>query len=494
MAGALFNIMKYNVNLLHGVAWSTVGKIAQVLLGFITLAAFARFLGPEAFGIVAIAWVAVGVVELITGGMLAESLIQQKELRPAHTNTTFWLLFGFGFISFVVISSFSDGIAALVGGPKEVATVLGWRAISLPLGAVSGVHRALLRREGRFKAVATVETVGSMIASVLGISLAVSGAGIWSIIVNEVSRVGFTMLGAMIATRWRPGFEIERKAFMELLNFNIGSLAGVAMLYIDRMIPRLVIGNYLGASAVGIYTMVERLLEQVGDILIGPAWDVTLVMSARSQGQPEALRKLMRQTILASALVVVPIYLALVVLAPTLIDLVFGTRWAGAATVVQLFLLGGLLLPASELGVAVLRGIGRSSLAIMLMVADVVVQAVMVIAVVGWGLEAVAGVRVAKELILWPAGAIVLARVIGLSVRSQAAAAFTPVLAAAPMAAVIWAVHHLLSPLWPQQFAMVAAALAGAVTYPCMLRWLVPSSFESAVSTVKSALRARSSH
>lgn len=492
--GALLNNMKYNVNLLHGVAWSTVGKVAQVLLGFITLAAFARFLGPEAFGVVAMAWVAVGVVELITGGMLAESLIQQKDLRPAHTNTTFWLLLGFGFISFVVISTFSDGIAALVGGPAEVATVLGWRAISLPLGAVSGVHRALLRREGRFKAVATVETFGSMIASVLGISLAVSGAGIWSIIVNEVARVGFTMLGAMIATRWRPGFEIERKAFMELLNFNIGSLAGVAMLYIDRMIPRLVIGNYLGASAVGIYTMAERLLEQIGDILIGPAWDVTLVMSARSQGQPEALRKLMRQTILATALVVIPLYLALVVLAPTLIDLVFGARWAGAATVVQLFLLGGLLLPASELGVAMLRGVGRSTLAIMLMVADVVVQAAMVFAVVGWGLEAVAGVRVAKELILWPAGAVVLASVVGMSVRVQATAAFTPLLAGAPMAAVVWSVHHLLAPVWPQYLAAAVALLAGAVTYPCMLRWLAPTSFESAVSAVRSALRTRGSH
>ncbi len=346
-------------HLVSGAAWSIAGKIVQFLLGLITLAVVARLVGPEAYGIYALAWLVLGIFDIVIGGGPTDTLVQRREVSRGHFNATFWATMVIAIAGFALVWSTAPLVSGWLQGGAVLAAILPIRAVVFLLRALGVGPGAQLLRESRFRDIAKAELVASVLSNLVGLGMALSGAGIWSLVGMEITRQLVITVAAFVMSGWRPGFAMRWSDFTDLLAFNASTWGSWGMHYVRSQLPRLLIGTTLGAQALGYYALAQRLCDQVTEILVVPSYNVVQAGVARNQDDRHAANRLTFGALSAISVVASPLFMGLVGLAPVLVPTVFGPKWVGAVPIVQLLMTVGVLNSVAAIHAAVIRGMGK---------------------------------------------------------------------------------------------------------------------------------------
>lgn len=461
-------------HLARGAAWNVAGKLVQLGVTMATLVVVARLIGPEAWGVFALTWVSVGLIEIFATMAPIDTVVQRREIAPGHLHATLWASLGVGLAGWWALALAAEPIAALLGGGPMLAGILPARAATLPLGALAVVPIALLMRHARFKALAAVESSASIVASVVGLALAWSGAGVWSLVAMELARSATTLVAAFAVARWRPGLAMQRHHFTDLLGFNASTWGAWGVVYCDGQLPRALIARSLGATAVGLYSLALRIYEQVVTLLIRPAYQVVQTGVARAQDQRDTVREISIATMRASAVLSCPLFLGIGALAPVLVPALFGDRWAGAVPVIQVMMLFAIRSPVAMVQMAIVRGMGKAHWHLGVSTVGVCLTVVLLLASLPWGIVAVAAAMGLRGVLLFPLNALLVRRLTGLSVREQALAGAGAFASALLMGAATWATVSWLALRLPAVAALVLAGAAGALLYWASLRVFSP--------------------
>lgn len=346
--------------LLSGAAWSTVARVAQLLVTLLTLACIGRFAGPEAFGLFSLVWVVFGLPEQLVFSSINDSTIGQRDVSRRQYDSLLWASCAVLFVVAALVALNASMLAHWLGGGPVLASLLVWRAFMLPLTAFIGTSQAMLVREGRFKRLANVDMTANMLSAILGIGLAASGFGVWSLLVMELTRLGLQCAGQMYSAQWLPRLTFSAREVSSLAPAGLHAAGSTLADYLVRMTPRLLIGQMLGSQALGLYAMAERLCEQVSRILVLPGYDIVKSSASRARTDLAALRQLLAGAVQTSSLLAYPVLLGGAAVAPVLLPWVLGEQWAAAVAVLQLLMIAKLRAPLSAFGAAVFIGTGRA--------------------------------------------------------------------------------------------------------------------------------------
>ena len=472
------NITRYMAqfsHLLSGAAWNISGKIVQLILSLVALGVIARLVGPEAYGIFAIGWLVVGLFEVVVSGAPTDTLVQRKNASKGHFNATFVVCLVLSLTVVTIIWHQAVTIAGWLDGGALLAAILPVRAATLPVLAMAVGPTATLLRESRFKALAAAETFGSVVSNLVGVAMAFSGAGIWSLVGMELARVVVVTSVLFVLSRWRPGVRFRRADVTDLLAFNASTWTSWSLSYVNSQLPRLVLASTLGAHAVGIFALAQRLYEQVTNILMIPAYQVVQAGVSRSQDDRSIAHQLTEGTLRVTGVLACPLFLGLAALAPVLVPTVFGRAWDPAVPVVQVMMLLGILTSMSTVQAAVIRGMGKPHWEMISALVGALLTAAMLIFAAPFGLEAAAASVVLGAMAVWPLDAMFVRRLTGLSVVRQMATVGRAGLAAVVMALGVWGSSSALLPHLPAIALLAFQVGLGAVLYWLMLRVLMPA-------------------
>ncbi|CAN0545488.1 unnamed protein product, partial [Laminaria digitata] len=127
---------------MRNLVWMFAHSWGSAIFGLVSFAIMARILGPEPYGIMALASLIFGLVGIFVGPPLTESLQQREDLSDAHLDTTFWLNSGLTVLFSIIIALLAKPLANLIGAPA-VADVLPALSLLMVLGSVEGVPGAL---------------------------------------------------------------------------------------------------------------------------------------------------------------------------------------------------------------------------------------------------------------------------------------------------------------------------------------------------------------
>ncbi len=116
------------------VLWASLGQLFQAVLAFAGLLILVRLLGPEAYGIFAIALICVGFCEILIGGHTGDGIVSVKQLRASHTNSLFWLLAILGVISGAGLLIAHDVLAQAFGVEEAGPVICGNQRASSAFG------------------------------------------------------------------------------------------------------------------------------------------------------------------------------------------------------------------------------------------------------------------------------------------------------------------------------------------------------------------------
>jgi polysaccharide transporter, PST family len=398
-AGAVGAATKFGSAVLTGFSW----KIASILVSegtrVVVAIVLARLLTPADYGVAGMAFIFAGLAALFSDLALGGALVQRRDLEEADRSTAFWASLAFSLVVMAVAIGLSDPVADFFGRQQVQALVIGL-SFSFPLAALSTTQTALLTRELAYRSLEIRQIVGVLCGGVVALVLAGLGTGPWAIIGNALAASAASTLLLWRFSDWRPQRVFSRRHLGHLSSFGL-RLFGLRLLnYGNLNMDNTLIGRFAGASALGVYSLAYNVVFTPLVRIASPISDVVYPALARMQDDLPRMRSAWLRSKQLSAALLAPSFLAIAVVAPDLVRVLFGAKWHAAVPVIQLLCIAGVAHSLVTLNWTVLQATAKLGVALRL---DffVTVATIGAFAVgVKWG---AIGVAAAYASIKWPA-------------------------------------------------------------------------------------------
>lgn len=318
----------------HGGVITLGAQGIKFLFRLLEVIVLARLLTPEAFGLVAMVTVVTGFVGVFRDAGLSLATVQRESVTHSQVSTLFWINVLFSLILALVVAAIAPGLSWLYGEPR--LTLITWAlAVTFVLTGFSIQHGALLQREMRFGALATIElfSLGSGLAC--AISAAWLGAGYWAIVLLYLVQASLGAILPWLFLSWTPGRPSRDCGVGSMLAYG-GNLSAFRVLnYWGRKSDDLLIGLAWGAGPLGLYTKAYQLLLLPISQLNAPLTNVAVPALSRLQREPEQYRDFYRKALGTVAAVGMPVIAVLLAVSNPLVTALLGSQWTEAVPIFQ---------------------------------------------------------------------------------------------------------------------------------------------------------------
>ena len=477
------NLVKKTI---QGVLWAYASKYSGKVLTFISTIILARLLIQEDFGVAGYALIVIGFLEVPGLGVGSALIYYEKD--PKRTYTAFWLAVAIGFSLFIFTWWVAPFMGLFFNDPRAIPVTQAL-ALTFPLRGLGVVHEALLQKELAFKLRFIPDVSRSFSKGITAISLAWLGFGPWSLIWGQLLGTFVGLIALWIVFPWRPAFQFDYRLATPLLSYGASIVStyvlGVLLLNTDYLF----IGRFLGAAALGVYTLAfripELLIKQLCNTLAYVLFPVYSKMrednSDFSQGFLISMRYL--------TLITVPMGLGLAVVAEPFILTLFTEKWADAIPVMSAISIYTLIRSLYFSVGSAYKAQGRPDLLTRLHILHAIflIPALWWVTVTYGSLTLIAWTQVLGALIFGTVRLRVAAYILHIPFREILATFQSSILAGVFMMLVVLGTLQLLKDIIPP-IQLVVGIGVGIFSYTMAQWWLEPELLTGTVHTVRLTL------
>ena len=460
-----------------GFIWSLIQNFGTQVFTLLNFLILARLLTPKTFGLIALANVFLAFMQIFLDQGFAKALIQREELEPEHLDAAFWSQVGCGIFLTIFTFFTADLIAEIFRQPKLIP-ILQCLSSMFIIDSLNQVHNALLSREFAFKIMALRSLYSSIICGIVGVTMAMKGYGVWSLVTLEVTGKLFLLLFTWNTVDWRPKWQFSPKHFRDLYSFGIYLLGYKFVKFFDKRADNLLIGYFLGEVALGYYAIAYRILEMMTQLLVKTVSKVALPTFSRLQTEPKRFRQVFYQTTQLTSLIAFPTFLGMIVFAPELIVILFGEQWIPATTAMQILALEGIVLSVSLFHRSVFVSMGKPAWNLKIVMFNATANLVACAIAVRWGINAVAIGYVVSSYLVFPFSQWAVSKLIKIEPIAYGRKFITIFISSGIMLLAILAIEHFLAPLVDPKLLILIGTLTGALVYALCIRIIEPQLFE----------------
>jgi O-antigen/teichoic acid export membrane protein len=317
-----------------GVA-KVAGQGATLFLKVLFLAVMARLLGPNDFGLVAMATAITGVYDLFTSAGLSSATVQQIEISNQQVSQLFWVNILVGCALAMLCAGSAPAIATFYHDPRLFWIVL-IMAPGFLLNAAGVQHSALLQRQLRYVTISLIDTVSQAGSTLIGIGLAWTGLGYWSLVAALLLVPAINTAGCWLASGWVPGRPRRGIEIRPLLRFGGTITLNSLVVYIGYNTEKVLLGRFWGPDALGLYTRAVQLINLPVSSINSAVGGVFFSVLSRLQGDPERFRAFFLKGYALVMSVTIPTTLFCALFATEIVAVVLGPKWADAAILFRL--------------------------------------------------------------------------------------------------------------------------------------------------------------
>ena len=295
----------------------------------------ARILAPEEFGLVAMVSSITGLIGLLGNLGLSAATYQRPTITHVEVTALFWINVIVSLVLSLLVAMMAPVIAWFYSDLRLINITLVLSS-SFIFSGLSAQHYAILVRQMRFGATAAVQTIPLVVVSLLGVGLAWAGWGYWALVSMSVASAACTALAAWTFSSWRPGWPTRQCNVSELVRFGSQLTGYDLLIYLMRNVDNFLIGRFLGAETLGIYSKAYGLLMLPIQQINAPLNGVILPALSRLSNQPDRFRNYYLKAVAVLAAISMPIIVFAFVDADLLILALLGSQWDGAGWIFRL--------------------------------------------------------------------------------------------------------------------------------------------------------------
>jgi len=457
--------MDFRKQTLSGLGWSGTSQVVRQVITLAISVFLARLLSPKEFGLIGMVTVFTGFANIFTEMGLGSALIQKADLEPRHLNAVFWSNVAVGFGLTLIAVTGARFVADFYNSPalRSLTMVIG---LNFFLGSLNVVQNALLHKQMEFRRIAIIENVAVFTSGFLAIGLALAGTGVWSLVAQSLLLTLISVLMMWQHSKWRPVFSIDWKSLKELLGYSLNLLGFNILNYWVRNLDKVLIGRFVGSSALGVYARAYSLM-------LLPINEVTSVLTrvmfpalSTIQGDIEKVKSIYLRSTKILSLVTFPIMVGLLVVARPFVLTVFGEKWVEVIPILKVLCLLGLGQSIATTVGWIYTSQGRTDLMFRWGAFAGLVYWIAIIIGLHWGVLGVAwAYTLSCYIILWYPSWAIPGRLINLSFTEMMKNLSSAFFCAVAMGFAILLIGFLLPPNWPQWVFLFVKVIFGFIIY-----------------------------
>ena len=197
-------------------------------------------------------------------------------------------------------------------------------------------HSALLQRQMRFTALATIDVIAWAGSTLIGICMAVAGFGYWALVGAAVAMPVVCTICMWLATKWIPGRPRKGIGIHSMMKFGGGLTLTGLIVYVAYNFEKVLLGRFWGADAVGLYGRAYQLSTLPTDNLNSTVGEVAFSALSRVRDDPPRFRSYFLKAYSLVLALTLPITMAVGIFAPELIAVLLGPKWKESAPIFRL--------------------------------------------------------------------------------------------------------------------------------------------------------------
>jgi len=350
--------MKLRTKVLSGLRWIAVTRFSTQLISWASTIVVMRLLSPDDYGLMAMAVIFISFCQMINELGLGAAIVQKKELTEIQLKQVFGLVLLLNGFLFVLLLMGSPLIAKYFNEPKltKVVPVL---ALQFLFIAFSVIPNASLTRNMNFRSISIVGIISALSSSFITFSLAWFGFSYWALVFGSLAGVMIRTIGLNIANPFIKCPSLNFSGFRDMAKFGVYVSLQRILWYVYSHADVFIVGKILGTTLLGYYSVAMNIaslpMQKVGGIIN----QVGLPAYSKLQNDRELAAKYALKISRIIAFVAFPVFFGISSVAPEMVLLLIGEKWAPAIFPIQLL---SLIIPLRTLNISfgpAVNGLGR---------------------------------------------------------------------------------------------------------------------------------------
>ena len=341
--------------------WTLIQQFSTQGISFVVSIILARLLLPEQFGLIAMLGIFVGLGTSLLESGLSQSLIRTTDPDLEDYSTVFYFNLAGSFIVYAIVYFCAPYIAVLYHQP-QLENITRWYCLIFITNALSSIHYTRLTKQMLFKKELTITIPSLILSSIVGITMAYSGYGVWSLVASGLTQSLAVAVQMWIRSDWRPVLSFNKEKFK--YHFDYGyklTLSGMLdTLFTNAYV--IIIGKYFAPAQVGFYNRAETIKQLPVSNISNVLNKVTFPLFAEVKDDDVRLKDIYSKIMQMVLFFVAPILLIMAALGEPLFRLLFTDKWLPAVPYFQILCWAGILYPIHAYNLNILKVKGRSDL------------------------------------------------------------------------------------------------------------------------------------
>lgn len=331
-----------------GGLYSSFGKVVSFILNMGSTVILARLLTPEVYGLVGIVGAFFTFFMLFNDLGFGLSIIQKKNIQNEEIATIVWFnIIVSSIYSFIMFLS-SWMIADFYGEQRLVSMIQVFSLIFI-FGGISSIHQAILSRQMRFKYIAIINILSTVISVIISVSMALNDFSYWALIIPMLINVLSVSILMIIIVDWFPRPTLSMYWIKEHFSFGKDITLFNFINYFTRNLDTLLIGKFYDATVLGLYNKAYQLLMLPITQLRGPIYSVGTPALSSLRSNPIEYEKYFMKLVLILTLLSAIVVSWMWLNSYELIMILLGEQWTEAAFLFKTLALSALIQPVEGL-------------------------------------------------------------------------------------------------------------------------------------------------
>jgi PST family polysaccharide transporter len=307
-------------------------RIFAVGITFISTVTVARLLSPKDYGVANMSFIMLNFAQIFQDFGLTNAVLRKGSISQQEMSIIFWFNAIVTMAISILLIGFAPSISAFYNEP-QLRSIMLVSIIGFAFNGLTLQHRSLMNRELNFSTIALVDVLSILIGFFVTLTLAIILRNAWAIVWGFVAQSVSVSLLILGFNRWVPSRPVWSNEVVPLLKFGANTSLYSISIFVSGNIAPILIGHFIGASALGQFSRAQVLFGLPNANLIQPITQATMPLLTHLRPFPDDYREayiaLVRKlcTFLLGAAVV------LAFIALPLVQALLGAKWSEAGYV-----------------------------------------------------------------------------------------------------------------------------------------------------------------
>lgn len=441
-----------------GTFWSAVDNVANQGITFLVGLVLARLLTPHEYGLIGYILIIIAILNSIVDSGFSNALIRKKNVESIDYDTTFIFNLVISLFMVAVMYFGAPWISRFLKEP-ELIPLIRVMSVIIVVNALAIIQRTILIRHVDFRTQTKVSLIASISSGVLGIWMAFTGYGVWSLAGQQLCRQIINTVFLWIFNRWTPKLRFSWNSFRDLFNFGWKLMVSQLINVTWKEIYQLVIGKCYSTETLGQYTRGKQFSDIFSSNMTNVIQRVSYPILSSIQDDQERLKDGYRRIIKVTMLMSFILLFGLGAVSDSLVIVLIGDKWLEGAEYLRIIVISASLYPLHAINLNMLQVQGRSDLFLRLEILKKLVGVIPLIMGIFINIKWMLWCSVCVSIFDYYLNSYYSGKYLGYSMWSQIKDILPSLGIAVVMAACVWSLGLLnLHPVWTLLVQLCAGA------------------------------------